>query len=60
MTDEPFTSRSQATDGLDRYSVIAVSFEDDRKPYDARTLLKELDSQQQVTVEKGLLAVLSG
>jgi uncharacterized membrane protein len=39
------------------YNVIAVSFEDDRKAYDALTLLKELDSQQQVAVGEAVAVV---
>lgn len=57
MTDEPFTSSRRAIDGLDRYSVIAVSFEDDRKADDALTLLRELDSRQQVAVEEAVVVV---
>ena len=57
MTDEQFTSSRRATDRFDRYSVIAVSFKDDRKAYDALTLLKELDSLQQVAVEEAVVVV---
>ncbi|HSO97460.1 MAG TPA: DUF1269 domain-containing protein [Solirubrobacteraceae bacterium] len=45
------------SDGDGLYSVIAVSFEEDRNAYKALTILKELDSQRQVGVQEGVVVV---
>lgn len=45
------------TDGAGLYSVIAVSFEDDRNAYNALTVLKELDSQRRLGVQEALVVV---
>ena len=41
----------------DAYSVIAVSFEDDRNAYKALTVLKKLDSQRRVGVQEAVVVV---
>lgn len=56
MTDT-HTSNSLVTDGSGTYSVIAVSFEDDRNAYNALTSLKELDSQRRVGVQEGVVVI---
>ena len=49
MTDTT-GSNTAATEGWDGHNVIAVSFEDDRKAYNALTSLKELDTQERIRV----------
>jgi uncharacterized membrane protein len=56
MTDQHLTPNTPVSTG-GYYSVIAVSFEDDRNPYKALTVLKELDSQQRVTVQEAAVVV---
>jgi uncharacterized membrane protein len=54
MTDHQ-TSNPPVTEGWGGYSVIAVSFEEDRNAYNALTSLKELDSQRRVGVEEAVV-----
>jgi uncharacterized membrane protein len=55
MTDQQTPHNTLVTEGSGAYSVIAVSFEDDRNAYNALTLLKELDSQQRVGVQEAVV-----
>jgi uncharacterized membrane protein len=57
MTTGPFASNKQVSKRWDAYSMIAVSFEDDRDAYNALTLLKDLDSQQRVGVDEAVVVV---
>jgi uncharacterized membrane protein len=57
MADEQFAHNRIVTEGWGDYSVICVSFVDDRNAYNALTLLKELDSQRRVGVEEALVVV---
>jgi uncharacterized membrane protein len=59
MTNELHTSNQSAAEGWDGDSVIAVTFEDDRNPYNALTQLKELDSQRRVGVHEAVVVVRS-
>lgn len=56
MTDQ-HTPTTVVTEGTGRYSVIAVSFEDDSNAYNALTLLKELDTQQRVGIQEASVVV---
>jgi uncharacterized membrane protein len=56
MTDQ-HTSNSLVTEDQGRFSVIAVSFEDDSNAYNALTLLKELDTQERVGVQEAAVVV---
>jgi uncharacterized membrane protein len=56
MTD-PHTPNTLVTEDTGRYSVIAVSFEDDSNAYHALTRLKELDTQQRVGVQEAAVVV---
>lgn len=52
MSDQQTTHTQPVADG---YNVIAVSFEDDGNAYNALTALKELDSQERVDVQEGVV-----
>jgi uncharacterized membrane protein len=52
MSDQQTTHTQPVADG---YNVIAVSFEDDANAYNALTALKELDSQERVRVQEGVV-----
>lgn len=56
MTDQHLTTNKPVSVG-GYNSVIAVSFEDDRNPYKALTLLKALDSQRRVDVQEAAVVV---
>ncbi len=56
MTDH-HTSNPLVTEDAGRYSVIAVSFEDDSNAYNALTLLKELDTQDRIGVQEAAVVV---
>ena len=56
MTDQ-HTPNTLVTEGTGRYSVIAVSFEDDSNAYNALTRLKELDAQQRVGLQEASVVV---
>jgi len=56
MSDQPSTNNEVLAEGS-TYSVIAVSFEDDRNAYNALTVLKELDEQRRVGVQEGIVVV---
>jgi uncharacterized membrane protein len=49
------TPNTTAADGLDGYSVIAVSFDDDGNAYKALTLLEELASQRRIDVQEAVV-----
>ena len=55
MSDQQTTHIQQVPEGWDGYNVIAVSFEDDANAYNALTALKELDSQERVGVQEGVV-----
>ena len=55
MTNQQSTHNQEVTEGPGGYSVIAVSFEDDRNAYNALTKLKELDSQGRVGVQEAVV-----
>jgi uncharacterized membrane protein len=57
MTTEPLTSNQPTTDRWDGHNVIAVSFEDDREAYHALSLLKQLDSQERVSVQEAAVVI---
>jgi uncharacterized membrane protein len=57
MTNQHPTSNQPTTSRWDGHNVIAVSFDDDHEAYHAHTLLKELDSQQQVGVQEAVVVV---
>jgi uncharacterized membrane protein len=57
MTNTTSNNNNVAAEGFDGYSVIAVSFDDDRSAYNALTSLKELDSQSRVGVQEAVVAV---
>jgi uncharacterized membrane protein len=54
MTDTT-GSNTTATEGWEGHNVIAVSFKDDRKAYNALTSLKELDSQERLRVAEAVV-----
>ena len=56
MTNQ-HTPNTLVTEDTGRYSVIAVSFEDDSNAYHALTLLKELETQQRVGVQEAAVVV---
>ena len=55
--DEQPNNQELVAEGWGDYSVIAVSFEDDRNAYNALTALKELDSQHRVGVQEAVVVV---
>lgn len=55
MTNEQIASNKQVTDGWSTYSVLAVSFADDRNAEKAMTLLKELDAQARVVIQQAIV-----
>ncbi len=57
MNDQHSNNQELAAEGWGGYSVIAVSFEDDRNAYNALTSLKELDSQKRVGVQEAVVVV---
>jgi uncharacterized membrane protein len=57
MNDQHLSNKELVADGWGAYSVIAVSFEDDHKAYNALTVLKELDSQKRVGVQEAVVVV---
>jgi uncharacterized membrane protein len=57
MTDQSPSNNQLEADGFAGYSVVAVSFQEDRNAYNALTLLKELDSQRRVGVQEAVVVV---
>lgn len=57
MTEQHSNNPELVAEGYAAYSVIAVSFEEDRNAYNALTVLKELDSQKRVGVQEAVVVV---
>lgn len=55
MTNTHTTYNPQVTGATGAYSVLAVSFAEDNNAYKALTVLKELDAQQRVGVQEGVV-----